>query len=146
MKSIFKTLIISTAVLFVNGCGGGGSSSTSISDKNYILIMYDAPSDICELPAFRDTLESEGFVNPITSEESNTISCEDYGRVNDEFGTCYEDSMANYDPDLVGDVACVVGFDDFIQVMVASYKNSEAKPSLTEATDTLQTSLIQIAE
>ncbi len=142
MKSIFKTLMISTAIILVNGCGGGGSSP-SITDKNYIIIMHDVPSGVCETTLFKDLLVDNGFVNPLSSEEDDSVSCATYGR---DSSTCAEDSIANYDPTLIGDVACVVGFDDFIQVASVSYKDTEVKPSLLEATDSIQTSFIQISE
>ncbi len=153
MKSIFKTLMISTAIILVNGCGGGGSSSSitdSITDRNYIIIMHDIISGVCDDPLFENLLVDNGFVNPLAIEADNSASCATYGR---DSSTCAEDSIVNYDPTLIGDVACVVGFDDFIQVakvsnkvVNASYQDTEVKPSLLEATDSIQTSFIQISE
>ena len=143
-----------TAALSIGltGCGGGdGGSNPSITDKNYIVIMHDVISGVCETTLFKDLLVDNGFVNPLSIEEDNSVSCSTYGR---DSNTCYEDSIVNYtdDPNIIGDIACVVGFDDFIQVAKVSYKSTdidyqeaEIKPSLLEATDSIQTSFTQIA-
>ncbi len=88
----------------VNGCGG--DSDESMSDKNYIVILKNVPSGVCESQLYRDTLKSYGFKGLKTEETTADTSCDTYGKSNDGQYCVEED----YD---AGEVNCVVGFNEY---------------------------------
>ena len=105
------------SILLLSGCGGGGSSKgensikDKISNKKYVVIMKNMPSDICESKDFKNALTSKGFTGIVTQETSNdAVSCETYGKRNDG-RECDIADYRDYDYAGSGDVNCVIGFD-----------------------------------
>ena len=126
------TLILS--VLLLTGCGGG-SDKNPMNDKNYIVILKNVPSGICESQAYRDIL-SENLRGVLTEERSNTVNCGNYGKQNDQV----ECGIEYYSGASTGNVACVVGTD-------GSRYNKQAK--IVEGStysNTIDTKFIQVAE
>ena len=127
------------SVVFFVGCGGGSSEglSAQIKSKNYVLILKNAPSGVCETSEFKDALVLEGLRDVVTSEELNSVSCATYGKT---FGAdCEVEYYTGRDRD---NVACVVGFNDF----VAMSSKREKQINETDTSDTVDTVMIQIAE
>jgi len=77
-----------------------------IAKKNFVLIMKDSPSGICEMEDFRDDI-ADTFINLVTSEEDNSITCSKYGKTDGD-----ECEIFYYEGDDADNVACVVGFND----------------------------------
>ena len=102
--SYLKILAFST--LLIAGISGCGGEDESMSDKNYIVILKNVPSGICESTLYRETLKSYGFEDLLTEETTTDTSCDTYGKINDG-QYCAE---APYD---TGDVNCVVGFNGY---------------------------------
>ena len=104
--SYLKVMALFAALaLAMYGCGGD-SSDESMSEKNYIVILKNVPSGVCESSIYRDTLKDYGFKGLKTEETEAETSCETYGKTNDG-QYCAE---ADYD---AGDVNCVVGFNEY---------------------------------
>jgi hypothetical protein len=96
---------LALSALLLSGCGGGGGKTDPMNDKNYIVILKNVPSGICESPEYRNIL-SEDLIGVLTEERSNTVSCGDYGKTNDQVECTIE-----YYSGVTGTVACVVGTD-----------------------------------
>jgi len=101
-----KLLLI--AIFIAIGFSGCGSSSSkhekSISSRDNILIYHNYPSNACKV--LKNYYSNRS--NTTVSIESDSITCESYGRVDRGYsGNCVEgDTGYSYD------TSCVVGFDN----------------------------------
>ena len=139
-KLSLTVLTISTLVL--SGCGSSSSSKEKsiterISDKNYIVILKGIASGICESTEYKDALKTN-FKELLTSEEPTTVTCATYGHTSK---TCDEGTYEGASNK--GDVACVIGFNKYIEKTTQKLSQSI---DLSVALDTIQSSYIDIAE
>ena len=136
--NLSKIVLASLGVLFVTGCGGGGSGSAVDSkweSKTVIVILKDIPSGICQSAEFRDSV-SEEYTGVITEEKPNNTVCEDYGRKNDQ-ETC---GIIYYEGSPKGNVACVIGIDGVRD------GQSSKKIGVTSFKDDIHTKFIQLSD
>ena len=134
IKNITLTGIALSALL-LSGCGGGGGNTNPISDKNYVVILKNVPSGICESQEYRNLL-SQDFSGVITEERSNSVNCGDYNKKNDQI----ECAIDYYTGTTTGNVACVVGIDG------ARYNKQAKIVEGSTYSNTIDTKFIQVAE
>ena len=152
IKKIGLTTIALTTLL-LTGCGGGGSTSdstgtnnnfsqsqrtTTISNKNYVLVLKNSPTGICETSEFRYEL-SKKLTSLVTEERANTATCRDYGKNNDG-AECLVDYYKETGSGS-GNVACVVGFNG----TTSNYKQAKLVGD-SSFMDIIDTTFIQVAE
>jgi len=149
---------IALSTLLLTGCGGSGDTSgatntnnkfsgsqrdNAISNKKYVAIIKNVPSDICELSVFRNKL-SQTYTDIVTAEKSNNTTCRDYGKRRDGI----ECAVSYYTGTAPGHVACVVGSNG----KKGNYKQSKIveKSSFivgeSSFMDIIDTTFIQVAE
>ena len=105
IKKLALTGITLTALL-LTGCGGGGGGSTDpMKEKNYIIILNDVTSGICESEAFTQELSAGGFTDFLTRETDNSTNCGTYDKTNNDV-ECTTQYIGGSDKN------CVVGFND----------------------------------
>ena len=134
LKKIGLTTLTLSALL-LSGCGGGGSDKNPMDSKNYIVILKNVPSGICESQIYRDLL-SENLNGVITEERSNSVHCGDYGKNNDQI----ECGIEYYSGAESGNVACVVGADELKYNKQARIVGNSSFPSMIDI------KFIQVAE
>ena len=126
MKKLNAFLPIIAMSLIV-GCGGGGTGTVTastvvdpMSERDLIEIFYYSPTGMCDDPTFqqylKDELASQGFVIDyyLFREETNTVSCATYDRINDINDGCITFNLAELlqdDTYLQYDTSCVIGVD-----------------------------------
>ena len=115
---MLKKLTLSTIVLsalLLNGCGGGGSSKSTIDiikERNAIIIDHAVPKDVCESPEVHERF-TQYYINANYYSMDNTINCAAFGRTqtsNIKTEYCREAAITAYPGSTE---ACVIAFDDF---------------------------------
>jgi len=118
-KNIIWTLSTVACMGLMTACGGGGSgggsgggagshASSAIAQKTFIAIIRNHSEETCRVH-IAIVADLGAFVDPIASVESNSISCEDYGRVDNT-----ECKVITQTPDPDNTIACVTGHDGLI--------------------------------
>jgi len=100
LKNTIKlSFSLSMIFLFV-ACGGGGSSSNSSNDesktnqiaqKQYVIINYHYPKDVCNSSYLKEVLESYGATDIVTLSTTQSVTCETYGKSNDGVACAIQD-------------------------------------------------------
>ncbi len=134
MSKLLSIVTISALSIILTACGGG-SSSSSIADKNYIVVLKEVPTGVCESQLYRDTLEGYGLEGVVTEETDTSSNCETYGKTNDG-ETCIEESYGT------GDVNCIIGFDSYNGDEEISYRGTNEAKTLD--LHTLDKSLLEL--
>jgi len=114
MKKIFlkiSKLSFSIAIvsLFIAcGSGGGSSSSSSesktekISKRQYVMISYHYPKEVCNSSVLKESLESMGFTDIVNLVTNDYVDCQSYGKSNDGRECLIQDLNYYNEPTCVG--------------------------------------------
>ena len=117
-EKVIIALASASCIGMMTACGGGDGSgsegsggshaSGAIAQKTFIAILRNHNEETCR-NYIAVVADIGAFVDPIASVESNTISCEDYGRVDNT-----ECKVITQTPDPDSTIACVTGHDGLI--------------------------------
>ena len=118
---------IALSALLLSGCGGGGDDTDPMDDKNYIAIIANVETGICESDALRSELTNAGITGLLLRETDNTTTCGTYGKANDG-NECAIEYIGN------GTFNCVIGFDD----VPADFDGFARQVGPVELADTLE--------
>ncbi len=110
LKNTIKLSFSLFTIIFFVACGDEGSSSSNdeatmnqIIQKQYVIINYHYPEDVCNSSDLKEILESYGAEDIVTLSTTQSVTCETYGKSNDGIECLTEDF--NYK----GEPTCIVG-------------------------------------
>ena len=116
---------ITLSALLLSGCGGGGDSTTDkLKKRNAIDIYHNALRGNC-VP---ENIVPNSVLNPEIHEYENTVSCATFGR--NTHSTAYGEYCREYDASEGGDIACVIGFDDFTSRKMSKMVSDEEEQNI----------------
>ncbi len=102
------------ALLLLSGCSGDSSNEVEdtkpksiteqMTERHVVAIIKNYPPNEC-LNNLKPTLEDLGLVNVIVSVEDNDVTCEDYGKNNNNIECDIKDTGVDID------TSCVAGAD-----------------------------------
>ena len=110
-KIILNSVIGAFFAIGLTACGGGGGSSSSstksktdeISKREYIVITYHYPKDVCKSSYLRNELKRTGATDIVISVENGDVTCATYGKKHD-YQECGTIDTGDY-----GEPTCVIG-------------------------------------
>jgi len=111
LKNIIKLSFGLSIIFSFVACGGSSSSNSSnnesktnqIAQKQYVLINYHYPKDVCNSSYLKEVLESYGAIDIVTLSTNQSVTCETYGKSNDGIECGTQDLNYENEP------TCVVG-------------------------------------
>ena len=111
MSKILIAIVSTGALLFLLGCSDDDSTTSvneEIKNSPYIFILKDTPENVCG--NYVQTLINDGFVNVVTEQENDSVTCSTYNRsVGNNCATINA-------PDIngsTGKYACVYGYSNY---------------------------------
>lgn len=118
---------VALSALLLNACGGSSESTTDkLKKRNAIEIYHNATTGSCIM----DNIVPNTIINPEIHEYANTVSCATFNR--GAHSTAYGEYCREFDAQEGGNIACVLGFDDFTGYKAAKVSGEEANEIISD--------------